>query len=86
MAKKKVLSESALAENKGSYSKFLNKVGPVIEFLTVNLTDHIYKEDNILYPMAYETRRRANGKRCARSLTLSAIVVLPRQTLKRQKR
>src|SRR3989304_7543092 len=40
MAKKKVLSESVLAENKGSYLEFLSKVGPVIEFLTASLTDH----------------------------------------------
>lgn len=54
MAKKKVLNELALAENKGDYREFLRKISPVIEFLTTNLTDHIYKEDNILYPMAYE--------------------------------
>ncbi len=62
MAKKKVLSESALAENKGSYQEFLDKIGPVIEFLTTNLTDHIYKEDNILYPMAYETLEKDEWK------------------------
>ena len=62
MAKKKVLSESVLAENKGSYPEFLSKVGPVIEFLTANLTDHIYKEDNILYPMAYETLEKSEWK------------------------
>ena len=62
MAKKKVLSESALAQNKGSYQEFLDKIGPVIEFLTTNLTDHIYKEDNILYPMAYETLEKSEWK------------------------
>ena len=62
MAKKKVLSESALAENKGSYPEFLSKIGPVIEFLTTNLTDHIYKEDNILYPMAYDTLEKSEWK------------------------
>ena len=62
MAKKKVLSESALAEDKGDYRGFLSKISPVIEFLTTNLTDHIYKEDNILYPMAYEALEKSEWR------------------------
>ncbi|TAN59358.1 DUF438 domain-containing protein [bacterium] len=59
MAKKKVLSEIAMAQGKKSFKEFLDTVGPVIEFLTQNLKDHIYKEDNILYPMAYETLEKS---------------------------
>lgn len=55
MAKKKVLSEMSLNAGMGNYGDFLNGIAPVIEFLTKNLEDHIFKEDNILYPMAYKT-------------------------------
>ena len=55
MAKKKVLSELAMEAEKKDFKEFVGAVGPIIEFLVKNLEDHIYKEDNILYPMAYET-------------------------------
>lgn len=59
MARKKLLSELVLDENKGSYPEFLDKISPIIEFLTAKLTDHIFKEDNILYPMAYATLEKS---------------------------
>jgi len=37
-----------------SYQDFVKKVKEVAEFLIKELPDHIYKEDNILYPMALE--------------------------------
>ncbi len=45
-----------LAENceKLSYQDFVKKVKEISEFLIKTLPDHIYKEDNILYPMAIE--------------------------------
>ncbi|OGX25412.1 MAG: hypothetical protein A3J51_04305 [Omnitrophica WOR_2 bacterium RIFCSPHIGHO2_02_FULL_45_21] len=55
MAKKKTLNEIAMAQDKKDFRKFVELLSPVIEFLTKNLEEHIYKEDNILYPMAYET-------------------------------
>ena len=51
-----------MAEDKGDYLEFLEKVAPAIEFLTTNLTDHIYKEDNILYPMADEALNEKTQK------------------------
>ena len=37
-----------------SYQDFVKKVIEIAEFLIKELPDHIYKEDNILYPMALE--------------------------------
>ena len=34
------------------YSDFVKKVKELAEYIIKNLPDHIYKEDNILYPMA----------------------------------
>src|SRR3989338_2332241 len=62
MAKKKVLSENALNAEKKSFTEFLEAVGPTIDFLTKNLEDHIYKEDNILYPMALEVLAKDEWK------------------------
>ena len=36
------------------YSDFVKKVKELAEYIIKNLPDHIYKEDNILYPMADE--------------------------------
>lgn len=55
MAKKKELSAISLAQGERSFKEFIEALAPAIEFLVKNLTDHIYKEDNILYPMAYDT-------------------------------
>lgn len=55
MAKKKMLNEIAMNVDKMSFEEFLKEVSPVIEFLAKNLEDHIYKEDNILYPMSLQT-------------------------------
>lgn len=61
-AKKKNLNEIAMnAENK-DFKEFLETISPIIEFLTKNLDDHIYKEDNILYPMAYQTLEKEEWK------------------------
>ena len=62
MAKKKALRNAVMNENQAGFSEFLETVGPIIEFLTKNLEEHIYKEDNILYPMAYETLGKGEWK------------------------
>ncbi len=54
-AKKKKLNEIAMSLDKKDFKEFKEEVSPIIEFLTKNLEEHIYKEDNILYPMALET-------------------------------
>ena len=54
MAKKKELNEIVMHQERGEFKEFVEAVGPIIEFLTKNLEEHIYKEDNILYPMSYE--------------------------------
>lgn len=53
--KKRALNEIAMSVDKKDFKAFKEEVSPIIEFLTKNLEEHIYKEDNILYPMALET-------------------------------
>lgn len=57
--KKKALFEIVLNAERKTFNEFLDAISPIIEFLTKNLQDHIYKEDNILYPMAYETLEKS---------------------------
>lgn len=52
-AKKQGLNEIAMHAEEKNYPEFLGLITPLIEFLTKNLEEHIYKEDNILYPMAF---------------------------------
>src|SRR3989338_1567740 len=54
-AKKRILNELAMGAEKGDFKEFLGAVAPIIDFLTKNLEDHIFKEDNILYPMSLKT-------------------------------
>jgi DUF438 domain-containing protein len=61
-AKKRSLNEMAMHVDNKSFPEFLDAVGPIIEFLTKNLEEHIYKEDNILYPMAYQTLEKNEWK------------------------
>lgn len=53
--KKRSLNEIVMTAQDKDFKNFLDTVSPLIEFLTKNLAEHIYKEDNILYPMALET-------------------------------
>ena len=62
MAKKRQLNELAKDAEKKGFKEFIGVVGPVIEFLAKNLDEHIYKEDNILYPIAYETLEKSEWK------------------------
>src|SRR3989344_5686851 len=52
--KKKELYNLIESCEKLSYPDFVKKVREIAEFLIKELPDHIYKEDNILYPMAIE--------------------------------
>ncbi len=51
---KKALHEITNAEKKMQYSDFVDRVKECAEYLISALPDHIYKEDNILYPMALQ--------------------------------
>ena len=53
MAKKKEFYHIVMGQQK-DYKDFVEALKPVINFLAQNLTDHIFKEDNILYPMALQ--------------------------------
>lgn len=52
--KKKELYKTAKDHKDISYRRFVRKVKEIAEYLTKELPDHIYKEDNILYPMAIQ--------------------------------
>ncbi|MBI2529759.1 MAG: DUF438 domain-containing protein [Candidatus Diapherotrites archaeon] len=51
---KKALHEIANSKKEMQYSNFISKVQELAEYLISNLPNHIYKEDNILYPMALQ--------------------------------
>ena len=61
-AKKKKLNEIISDMKNKNFEEFLSLVTPIVEFLTKNLEEHIYKEDNILYPMSLETLGKAEWK------------------------
>ena len=61
-AKKRLLSEIVLASGNKGFSDFLGAVTPIVEFLTKNLEEHIYKEDNILYPISLQTLEKSEWK------------------------
>ena len=52
--KKKELYKTAKECKEMSYLEFTRKVKELAEYLIKKLPDHIYKEDNILYPMAIQ--------------------------------
>lgn len=54
-AKKKNLSDLAMSAGSQPFGVFLASIEPLVEFLTKNLEDHIYKEDHVLYPMSLAT-------------------------------
>src|SRR3989344_4231411 len=52
--KKKDLYKTAKECKENSYPEFIRKAKELAEYLIKQLPDHIYKEDNILYPMALQ--------------------------------
>jgi len=61
-AKKKNFNEIISDIKNKNFEEFLGLITPIIEFLTKNLEEHIYKEDNILYPMSLETLEKDEWK------------------------
>jgi DUF438 domain-containing protein len=53
-AKKAALNKIASENNELKYSEFVKKVKEIGEYLIKELPNHIYKEDNILYPIALQ--------------------------------
>ncbi|MEM2896991.1 MAG: DUF438 domain-containing protein [Candidatus Bathyarchaeia archaeon] len=53
-AKKAALNKIASENSELKYSEFVKKVKEIGEYLIKELPNHIYKEDNILYPMALQ--------------------------------
>lgn len=85
-AKKKALSEISLNAEKQSFNEFLRIVTPLIDFLTKNLEEHIYKEDNILYPMAYQTLEKDEWKEVRKLFDAIGYCCFAPLDLKRKKR
>ena len=61
--KKEELYQLVNAAGKIPYDKFVKRVKEISEYLIVELPNHIYKEDNILYPMALEVIPEKNWKK-----------------------
>ncbi|MFZ5800970.1 MAG: DUF438 domain-containing protein [Candidatus Omnitrophota bacterium] len=61
-AKKKGLFEITMNAQGEDFKEFVKTISPLIEFLVKNLDEHIYKEDNILYPMSLKTLERNEWK------------------------
>lgn len=60
--KKKILFEITMGAQTKDFKEFVEALSPLIEFLVKNLDDHIYKEDNILYPMSLQTLEKNEWK------------------------
>ncbi|MBI4335362.1 MAG: DUF438 domain-containing protein [Candidatus Omnitrophica bacterium] len=87
MAKKRALSEASLGAEKKDFKGFLGIVAPIIEFLVKNLEDHIYKEDNILYPMALKTLEKDEWKDVRRKFdAIGYCCFAPKDLAKKAKR
>lgn len=69
-AKKKSLNDIAMSSGSQSFEEFLAAVSPLVAFLAKNLEDHIYKEDNILYPMSLKVVPAAAWKDIRRKFDL----------------
>ncbi len=61
--KKKELYSLIENREKFPYQDFIKKVKEITQFLILKLPDHIYKEDNILYPMAIEVIKEDRWKK-----------------------
>ena len=54
LAKKKSFYDLLMSSDYGEFKDFVAGVSEIADFLVKELEDHIYKEDNILYPMALQ--------------------------------
>lgn len=84
-AKKHALYEIVM-QGKKDFKEFLGEVVPIIEFLTKNLEDHIYKEDNILYPMALKTLEKSEWKDVRKKFDAIGYCCFAPADLKKKKR
>ena len=86
MAKKKALKEIAMNAEKKTFQEFVSAAGPIIEFLTKNLDEHIYKENNILYPMALKTLGKDEWKDVRKKFDAIGYCCFAPADLKRSKK
>lgn len=85
LAKKKELYDNMMSFTEKDFKKLIAKIEPIIEFLAKNLEDHIYKEDNILYPMALETLDEKEWKQVRKKFDAIGYCCFAPQDLKKQK-
>ncbi len=62
LARKKQLYDAAMETEDREFKDFVKEVSGIGEFLVKNLEDHIYKEDNILYPMSLQVLEQKEWK------------------------
>ncbi|MDO8647650.1 MAG: DUF438 domain-containing protein [Candidatus Diapherotrites archaeon] len=62
-ARKKALFNLAINGKKIKFKEFVKKVKKNADYIAKELPDHIYKEDNILYPMAMQAIQAKNWAR-----------------------
>jgi DUF438 domain-containing protein len=74
--RKHALQELAQAAETMPYADFKERLNEVTTYLVFNLRDHIFKEDNILYPTAAQTiGTLPPGRLSRRAATRSVIAV-----------
>ncbi len=77
--KKKELYKIAKEYKNMPYPKFAMRVKKTAEYLIEALPKHIYKEDNILYPMAVQVIPKKEWPEIKKNATGLATAVLPRK-------
>jgi DUF438 domain-containing protein len=85
LAKKKEFHNTMMAEHK-DFKKFVGAITPTIEFLTKDLDEHIYKEDNILYPMCLKTFKKDEWKGVRKKFDAIGYCCFAPADLKKKKR
>ncbi|OGW78482.1 MAG: hypothetical protein A3I73_05570 [Omnitrophica bacterium RIFCSPLOWO2_02_FULL_45_16] len=85
LAKKKEFYNTVMAEYK-DFKKFVDAITPIIEFLAKNLDEHIYKEDNILYPMSLKTLEKNEWKEVRKKFDAIGYCCFAPADLKKEKR
>ena len=85
LAKKKGFYDAMMTEHK-DFKKFVDAIAPTIEFLTKNLDEHIYKEDNILYPMCLKTLAKDEWKKVRKKFDAIGYCCFAPADLKKKKR
>ena len=68
------------------FAEFVKAIGEIVEFLFKNLGDHIYKEDNILYPMALKTLEESEWKDVRKKFDAIGYCCFAPEDIKKYKR